>query len=78
MAKVKTKIIPKNKFVVLSLNLNLCSFTNINIFTILPKAYNKAKNKAPTSIQQIYNYLSIPIGLYRAVCSLKTQMEVIQ
>lgn len=31
-----------------------------------------------SSIQQIYNYLPIPIGLYRAVCSLKTQMEVNQ
>ena len=31
-----------------------------------------------SSIQQIYNYLSIPIGLYRVVCSLKTQMEVNQ
>jgi len=30
------------------------------------------------SIPQIYNHLSIPIGLYRAMCSLKTQMEVNQ
>ena len=62
MLEAKIKIIPKSKFVGISLNLNLCSFTDINIFTRFPKAYNKTKNKAPSSIQITLLKTKIPCG----------------